>query len=428
MSQETRPLWGVILGIVIILVVGVLFVYGQRQRMAEERERQEQATQEPAEEEKEPLVIGGIVPLSGEEALRGVAIQKAALIALKEVNDADGIAGRPIEIIWKDDKCSGSAAITAAQELVTINNAGYILGGICNIAAKSIAPIAAQHKAVVISPSATDPELTKFGGQYFFRTAVSDALIGNVAARHALNNLQAKKAAVIFGQDRLSQQRKEVFSQTLKKLGGEIVFEQLSLEYTREENEITPLSEKEAKTLAKGIEEAEAQVVYIVNENTESEASLIQALRDKKIDAAIIATEATLIAELAPLETPEETEPEKNAVAAALEDVLTFKPQIETSPAFIQFLKTYKQQTGTDAPFAQEMANMYSQIYLLKQAIENVDDNATKVRNYISRARNWEHALGKLTFDENGDRLVKFGVWRVESGKLKEVGVVDTSK
>jgi len=195
MHEETRPMWGVMLGILIIVVVGSLFVYGQRQRIMQEQAAQDLAQDEviPEPEEKTPLFIGGIVPLSGEQSEKGLAIQKSALIALKEINEEGGIDDRPVEIIWKDGECSGSAAATAAQELVTINEVDYLIGGVCNQEAIAVAPIASQHRSIFLSPAADSSELTKMGGQYFFRTTPSEALIGRATAGFVAKTLDAKK-------------------------------------------------------------------------------------------------------------------------------------------------------------------------------------------------------------------------------------------
>ena len=79
----------------------------------------------------EPVKIGAVVPLTGDGAVYGVPIQRAALIALKEINDAGGIGGQPVEVIWEDGKCAADEATAAAQKLINIDQVKIIFGGTC---------------------------------------------------------------------------------------------------------------------------------------------------------------------------------------------------------------------------------------------------------------------------------------------------------
>lgn len=47
----------------------------------------------------------------------------------EEVNAAGGIAGRPVELLWEDGKCSPKEASMAAQKLINVDKVPLILGG-----------------------------------------------------------------------------------------------------------------------------------------------------------------------------------------------------------------------------------------------------------------------------------------------------------
>jgi hypothetical protein len=73
------------------------------------------------------LVVGDIVPLTGPDAGLGVSAQKAAQLAVEEINDAIGEADadHSVEIVHEDDTVGGSG--TAARRLLK-SGADCILG------------------------------------------------------------------------------------------------------------------------------------------------------------------------------------------------------------------------------------------------------------------------------------------------------------
>ena len=67
------------------------------------------------------------------------------------------------------------------------------------------------------------------------------------------------------------------------------------------------------------------------------------------------------------------------------------------------------------------MVNVYSAVYLLRDAITAVGNNPEKVRNFLLNLRDWQGALGTLNFDKNGDRVPEYAVLKLENGVLKQV-------
>ena len=82
-------------------------------------------TGEVVNEEKEPVKIGFLGPLTGGVAFLGLNSRAAVEIAVEEINRAGGINGRPLEIIFEDGKCNAKEATTAAQKLVNIDKVSF---------------------------------------------------------------------------------------------------------------------------------------------------------------------------------------------------------------------------------------------------------------------------------------------------------------
>jgi branched-chain amino acid transport system substrate-binding protein len=87
------------------------------------------------------------------------------------------------------------------------------------------APKAQEAKIPMITPSSTNPEVTR-KGDYIFRVCFIDPFQGEVMAKFAANTLKAKRAAILadFNSD-YSKGLTQFFKQSFTKLGGAIVDE-----------------------------------------------------------------------------------------------------------------------------------------------------------------------------------------------------------
>ncbi|MCG8531544.1 MAG: branched-chain amino acid ABC transporter substrate-binding protein [Desulfovibrionales bacterium] len=134
---------------------------------------------------------------SGDLASYGLPTVNAAKIVVEKVNAAGGINGKMIELLIQDEQCKAEQATNVATKLVS-DGATVILGHICSGATKAALPIYNENKVITMSPSATNPALTKSGDNpTFFRTIAPDDLQAQLAVNFAINKLGAKKIAVM---------------------------------------------------------------------------------------------------------------------------------------------------------------------------------------------------------------------------------------
>ncbi|MGE4559890.1 MAG: branched-chain amino acid ABC transporter substrate-binding protein [Desulfobulbus sp.] len=144
-----------------------------------------------------PIKIGVAGAHSGDLASYGLPTLKAAQLIVKDINAKGGINGTPVELLEEDDACKPEIATTTATKLVS-SKVEAVIGHICSGATKAALPIYRDAKVIVISPSATTPELTQ-SGDYpnFYRTIGSDAIQARYIVDFTVGTLQAKKIAVI---------------------------------------------------------------------------------------------------------------------------------------------------------------------------------------------------------------------------------------
>ncbi|MDZ4065053.1 MAG: ABC transporter substrate-binding protein [Coriobacteriia bacterium] len=85
-------------------------------------------TTEKADETKEPYRIGAVLSLSGTYAGLGEPEKNALELEVARINDAGGVGGHPIEIVYEDDATDPDTAVAATTRLVDKEGVLAIIG------------------------------------------------------------------------------------------------------------------------------------------------------------------------------------------------------------------------------------------------------------------------------------------------------------
>lgn len=118
-----------------------------------------------------PIRIGIVAPISGPLARFGQAHLQGYDVALEEINQAGGVLGQPLELIFEDDGSTPAAAAKAVEKLATEKNVPLIIGAYSSSATLLAAGMAERHQVPLIIPTAAADEITKQGYRWVFRIA-----------------------------------------------------------------------------------------------------------------------------------------------------------------------------------------------------------------------------------------------------------------
>ena len=142
------------------------------------------------------IKLGVAGPHSGDLALRP-AEQDAAEMVVAEVNAAGGISGKKVELMMVDDQCKPRSPPTSRPSWFP-EGVNIVIGHVCSGATKAAMGIYKDAKIIAISPSATNPPLTK-GGEYpeLLSHHRSGRRSGRCSPAFATDKLNAKKIAII---------------------------------------------------------------------------------------------------------------------------------------------------------------------------------------------------------------------------------------
>jgi len=144
------------------------------------------------------IKIGAIGPLSGAASTYGISVKEGAQLLEKEVNSAGGINGKKIKFIFEDDQADPNSSMQAFNKLVDSEKVSAILGPVTSGATLAVAPNSTAKQIPMITPTATEPTITKVGGDYMFRGCFVDSFQGDVLGKYASENLKSKTAAVLY--------------------------------------------------------------------------------------------------------------------------------------------------------------------------------------------------------------------------------------
>lgn len=100
-------------------------------------------------EKATPYKFGAILHLTGTQAFYGEFSKIGIDLAIEDINNAGGINGRPVKIIYEDSASDKQKAATAAQKLINVDNADAMIS-ITPFVGAVLAPIAEENKVPFI--------------------------------------------------------------------------------------------------------------------------------------------------------------------------------------------------------------------------------------------------------------------------------------
>ncbi len=121
----------------------------------------------PAAAKGEPIKIGFFSPLTGPTAADGQSAFNSAKLAVKLINDAGGIKGRPLELINYDDAGKPDQAASIARKLIESDKVIAAISGAYSGPTRAAAPVFQQVGMVMLSSYAIHPDITNSGDKIF---------------------------------------------------------------------------------------------------------------------------------------------------------------------------------------------------------------------------------------------------------------------
>ena len=343
------------------------------------------------------IVIGGVGPLTGTAATYGQSVRNAAQIAVDEINEAGGVNGVKLKLIFEDDEADG-AKTKSAYETLMDKAMQILVGAVTSDSSIAINDLVAKDGILQVTPSASAIEANV--NPNTFRVCFTDPLQGKAMAEYTYG-LGYTKAAVIHNQDdNYSTGMYQAFVERFKELGGTI---------------------SEDVSFAKDASDFNAQVTKIKASDADFIFMPIYAEKAAQIVITLNEKEVNL-----PLFGGDGLDGILNYLtgdnAKLVEGLVYLTPFVSTDSAenVKSFTEKYTQKYGS-AP-DQFAADAYDAVYLVKLALEKAGvtsaaelDNAKLVE--AMHSVELDGLTGHMTFDADGEPQKDAKVAKIVNGQ-----------
>jgi branched-chain amino acid transport system substrate-binding protein len=346
------------------------------------------------------ILLGEYGSLTGSTATFGKSSHSGIMMAVDEANARGGVLGKNIRVQTEDNQSQPEQAATAVKKLINQNNVLAVLGEVASSRSLAAAPICQAAGVPMISPSSTNPEVTK-KGDYIFRTCFIDPFQGTVGARFALDTLKARRAAVLTDvKNDYSVGLSQYFIEEFKK-SGEVVAEESYSE-----------GDTDFRAQLTNIKGKNPDVIFIPGYYTEVGNIAVQA-RSLGLKQPLLGGDGW--------DSPKLAEIGKDAVQGSYfsnhYSADSNDPRVKKFVA--DFQKRYKERPDALAAVAYDAANIM--IDAIKRA-GNTD--RAKIRDAIAATKNFPGVTGNITIDQDRNAVKPAVILKVQGNKFEYVTTV----
>lgn len=214
------------------------------------------------------VTIGAYGPITGAAAYIGLGGRDGAEIALQQINDAGGVHGRKLKMIFEDDGFSPTKALAASKKLIEQDKVFMILGLSGSNPTVGTLEYLKDAKVPNYVAIASAPQVTHPLNRYFFRGGTTEAArYGELYSEFLTQFLLAKRIAILSGSDEFPKNEGDATERLLEKWYG--VKPVLRVEFKVGDKDFTPQLLK--------VKEANPEIVMTLGHVTEASIIVRQA-------------------------------------------------------------------------------------------------------------------------------------------------------
>jgi ABC-type branched-chain amino acid transport systems, periplasmic component len=348
------------------------------------------------------IKVGVYVSLTGDTSTFGTQSRDGIQFAVDELNAAGGVLGKKIVLDIQDDQSRPDEAKTVATKFASDPKIVAVIGEVASTLSKNAAPVLQRAQIPMISPSSTNPDVTKIG-DYIFRVCFIDPFQGYVMAKFARENLKLSNVAVMRDQaNDYSVGLADVFKREFQKMGGKITAD---VSYSAKDSDF-----RSQLTQVKG-----ADAIFIPGYYGEV-GTIARQAREQGINVPLLGGDGW--------------DSDKLVAGAggpgkALEGCYfsTHYSKDAKEPRVQEFVRAYTEKKGV--PPASLVAQGYDAMMILADAIKRAGGaDRAKVRDALAQTKNYPAVTGDITIDEQRNATKSAVVLQVKGDEFQFVTTV----
>jgi branched-chain amino acid transport system substrate-binding protein len=353
----------------------------------------------------DPIKIGVVTPLSGSYAPIGKQVRWGAELAVKEINAAGGVNGRPLELLFEDEEANPPVAVRKAEKLLQQDKVDLLTGTVNSGSTLAVGQVAERNNRILVTTVSYATSIT--GSQCnpnVFRVNANAFMQSNALTSWLTKNVSGKRYFFIGPDYEMGRSTISAFQDDIKRLGG-----------TDVGSAYPPLGAKDFTPYVGQVRSARPDVIMTATAGNDT----VRLLTQLK-EYGILSSKLTLAGAAGAV-----TQENIGAMGGAGEGFLSaagYSIDIDT-PANKKFVAAFKKEFQSDPDlFA---ADTYGLFYLLKQAMEKAGGTDEQKLRAAMEDATWQTPQGAKTM-RKGDHqaIVDMVVVKVNGNDFQTVGKV----
>jgi branched-chain amino acid transport system substrate-binding protein len=322
------------------------------------------------------LAIGG--PITGGSAAFGAQLKNGVEQAVEDINAAGGILGQKITLSVGDDRADPKEGVSTANKFVG-DGVKFVIGHFNSGVTIPASDVYQENGMLVITPAATNPQVTERGMWNVFRVCGRDDQQGGIAGAIIAEKFKGKRVAFVhdkttYGEGLAEETRKAVNAKGLK----EVLFEGVN----KDDKDFTALVSK-----LKGVN---PDLVYWGGLH-DTGGLILRQMRAQGLRAPMMGGDGMADDEFAAIAGP-----------GAEGTLMTFSPDPRTNPKNKAIVDLFRKKRGFE-PQAYTLYS-YAAVQVIKQAAEQAKSlDPKKVAEVMHSGKRFDTVLGEIAFDKKGD-------------------------
>lgn len=340
----------------------------------------------PIMQEKDPVEIPVLLPLSGEFKELGLELKSGMDLAFENT-------GNKYAAVYYDTEGNPAKAINYAKSLYEDGHT-IILGPTLSTEASALAPYAEMLQILMVCPTATAEDLTNYPN-YVFRLVSSDEYAGNGVVKIITSIESVKNITVLWSMDDFGNSQYNAFKAAMAEAEEEWVGEEFPFTVT-----YIPIP-ADLTNIEGIVAESHPDALFIIPKNPD-EANRIIDLTYDEISKDIIRVVA---------------DRGYSSVVAAnpnAEGIYTIHPLKQTNDPY--FALMYQKKYGI-SPSSEIAYYGYDAANLLIMAMDASSHNDPKEVSDILKETRYLGVTGAICFDENAGRYPVYTVMQLQNGE-----------
>jgi len=351
------------------------------------------------------LKIGAILPLTGTASENGEFQKQGIDLAVDQINQAGGIKGKKIEIVYGDSKNEAKEGISLFTRMSDVDKVPALICTMSGISAPLSSYVAGlpQHNTVLFATVASAPGLAK-KSDWVFRSFVTSDVEAARTASFAYTDANRRRMAILYVNDEYGLGGLNVFKPEFERLGGQIVFA-----------ESFEKGATDFKTTLAKMKSQSPDGVYIVGYD-KSFALLIKQLGEAQVKAQLFSTVS--------LSVPSWLELAGSSAEGAYLTASMFGSD-PNDAATNSFIGAYQQKYNRTPNYVSAVT--YSIVHMIAAAIDKYGYSADGIRRGLAETKDFPALVGKVSFDADREGTLPVRIMRITNGKVADLSAQKTA-